>query len=322
MAITAIRDGVSFEGINSIEVTKLQTLVNIQDEIPNDTIVKLNEDGLMSRENLAMWNKASMIKLSEKNPYYKSVDGVLYTKDMAILIKCPTNFQGCFEIPEGVTTIAAAAFAESNITEVKMPSTMQVILPMAFKNCKQLKSVDFGTGIENIGIGPSEFIFDGCDSLKEITFPSQVKTIGEEAFSGCELEKIYFNEGITQIYDMAFDSAKLDTVSFPSSLQYIGKMNFRDISNIELSDDNIPYGLASAVTTTFSRGDKMECYIRIKKKNKSIFLPRYISEINAKDIDSLLVIPSFCEMYEDSLYDYGIDPLVKQRHIWKTILIV
>ena len=72
--------------------------------------------------------------VSEENPYYKSVNGVLYTRDGKILLSYPENRRGeHFDIPEGVEKIHSAAFYScNNLTSVKIPLSVSTIYDGAF----------------------------------------------------------------------------------------------------------------------------------------------------------------------------------------------
>ncbi len=57
-------------------------------------------------------------------------------------------------------------------------------------------------GVEVNAIGEEAFMFS---SITSITIPGSVKTIGKDAFGGCdELESIILEEGIEHIGEMAF----------------------------------------------------------------------------------------------------------------------
>lgn len=94
-----------------------------------------------------------------ENPYYCSINGVLYTKDKSCLVAFPEKNSDASIIDwEGVKSVADRAFYGSRITKLEIPS-----------------------GVEKVG----NYAFEECDLLTNITFGSDVLEIGEAPFSLC-----------------------------------------------------------------------------------------------------------------------------------------
>jgi hypothetical protein len=55
------------------------------------------------------------ITVASKNPNYTNVGGVLFSKDLHILLQCPGSLTH-YSIPGSVTAIAGSAFAECALT--------------------------------------------------------------------------------------------------------------------------------------------------------------------------------------------------------------
>lgn len=84
------------------------------------------------------------IDVVQSNPYYSSVDGVLFNKEKTKLIQCPGNKAGSYSVPDGVKTIAEYAFDECNrLISVSFPSNSVSIEERAFNFCHNLKEVVF-----------------------------------------------------------------------------------------------------------------------------------------------------------------------------------
>lgn len=306
-AISTIREGLDYRNIQSITFNKIQSFVNVQERIPERIKIILKETGFIGHDMIDFWtqSKASCLELCDENPYYKTIDGALFTKDGTVLIKYPSSRAGHYDIPEGTTTIASRAFYSCELSSVTIPSSMRQILPKAFAECKKLSSVDIRDGIKNLGIGRSTLLFYNCNSLKHIEIPSSVQIIAEQAFDGCNLESVKFNEGLLQIMDNVFTSSLLTRdITLPSTLDYIGGSNFQSVKQITVLGDKIPFGLISTVTAAYEQTKKSK-YITLRCPNKTLFLPRYITVTSAEWLDSNLSIPSFREECENSLYSYG-----------------
>ena len=108
--ITAVREGLNFKNVKTIIINKITSLINIQDSLPADIKVVLNEKKLIDKDMLSAWRNIPEVELCDENPYYKSIDGAIYTKDGSTLVKYPSLRHGDVSIPEGVNTIASNAF--------------------------------------------------------------------------------------------------------------------------------------------------------------------------------------------------------------------
>lgn len=125
-------------------------------------------------------------------------------------------------LPEGVTNIADFAFAYDNkLCRVVIPSSVKLIGDGAFSN----------TNLENVVMNGGQEIGDRAFSetrIQEITVPSEVKKIGEYAFSDCtKLVKVKLSSGLEEIEQGAFcGCSKLTKVTLPSGLKKIGESAF------------------------------------------------------------------------------------------------
>lgn len=141
-----------------------------------------------------------IFEVEKGNAHLKAVDGVLYSKYGTFLYRVPETKTGHFIVPDGVETIFEYAFANSKIDSVSFPDSLKKIKRHAFEDCEYLKDIDFGNGIEVIGLHKSRMynssVFNGCSSLKHVTFPKQIKEIGRMAFKDSGLEKVELNEGL------------------------------------------------------------------------------------------------------------------------------
>ena len=123
------------------------------------------------------------INVAPDNPNYKSIDGVLYTKDGKTLIAYPIGKKDTsFIVPDGVEEIADYAFAYG--TSETMPSSS---LLNSEPNNVNLKHVDFPDSLKKIGNEAFYGVF-----LKNITIPKNVISIGDYAFNEINPYSGYF----------------------------------------------------------------------------------------------------------------------------------
>lgn len=144
-------------------------------------------------DSYAFANKAKLtaINVDAANEYFTSVDGVLYTSDMATLLAYPAGKKDeSFAVPVGVKTIAEYAFAYS----------------------ENLTAVDLGDELINIG----QWAFEGS-GIKAVVIPETVNAIARGAFYTLSLESVSFGTHITSIEMNAF----MDTLK---SIYFAGTM--------------------------------------------------------------------------------------------------
>ena len=89
-------------------------------------------------------------------------------------------------------------------------------------------------------------------SLYEVTIPSNVTTIGKEAFKGCRLQKVSGCEGLVEIGESAFYVASYSdtftSITIPNTLRTIGASAFR---NTRLKSIVIPTGVTAINDSVF-----------------------------------------------------------------------
>lgn len=134
------------------------------------------------------------INVDENNPYFTSVDGVLYNKDQTELLF----------YPNGKTL--AKTDDEGNVIDggtLVLPDTVVSIRDNAFYMCSNLYSITFNEGLKTIGTKA----FLKCSNLREINLPSTVETLGTDAFSYCNAVKtLEIPSSVESIGDYAFFS--------------------------------------------------------------------------------------------------------------------
>ncbi len=128
------------------------------------TSVNINEKcKIINYEVLSYCYLLTNITVAEDNPYYKTIDGNLYSKDGKVLIKYASGkTDKSFVIPNGVTTIAECAFSScDSLTNVVIPDSVEYIFVEAFLECESLTSIVVPNSVKSIDFAA----FDGCDSL-------------------------------------------------------------------------------------------------------------------------------------------------------------
>lgn len=123
-------------------------------------------------------------EVPEDHPLYKTVDGVLYTKDGKKLLAYPNaRKEEHFDVPAGVESIGGFAFSG-----------------VADEN-EYLKTISLPIGLKTL----DDYAFYGCKRLQAITVPLTVEHIGEAVFTKCvSLERISLPEGLTADKDASW----------------------------------------------------------------------------------------------------------------------
>lgn len=104
------------------------------------------------------WNRLlTSITVDPDNNYFCSQDNLLMSADKKIL----------YTYPGGKTDV-----------NISIPSTIEEIKADAFSGNKYVEKVSFNNGLKIIG----NYIFMGCDALKEIYVPDTVTSIGYQIF--------------------------------------------------------------------------------------------------------------------------------------------
>lgn len=130
------------------------------------------------------------INVSPDNKNFKSVDGVLYTKDGKTLVAYPVG-RTDVKFADGVTAIQQGAFQGCDqITEVTVPDGITKLPVDAFAACINLKKATLPETLTEIG----QFAFQ-YTSITDITIPESVTAIDSQAFEDSLLKNINGVEG-------------------------------------------------------------------------------------------------------------------------------
>lgn len=67
------------------------------------------------------------IIVSETNPIYSTIRGVLFNKERTRLVRCPRGIEGTYNIPEGVLEITGGAFMWNKTTSITIPESVILV---------------------------------------------------------------------------------------------------------------------------------------------------------------------------------------------------
>lgn len=167
----------------------------------------------------------SEIIVAEDSEYLKSVDNVLFSKDMSELVCYPAaKAETSYAIPSEVKKIASYAFALTTLNEIVFSDGITEIGEFAFASSYNIKNITLPDSLISIGCGAFYF----CQALESADFGSKLQIINDQAFYYChELVSVKFPESIKKIGEFSFYSCgKLESVDIPESIKEIDRMAF------------------------------------------------------------------------------------------------
>lgn len=167
-----------------------------------------------------------------------------------------------------IPTFTATAFAESAENLYKFDETTGTITGVKDTTITEALIPETINGVAVKAIGTRAF-FDCRDSLKTVSIPKGVTSIGKEAFYCCrQLESVSLPNGLQTIGKNAFRTCEiLKDVNIPSTVNYIGDCAFGHCYKIESL--TIPSGITEIIDNTF-----MSC-----KSLKTVKIPYSVTSI-------------------------------------------
>ena len=169
-------------------------------------------------------------------------------------------------IPNSVTTIPYAAFYGCNcLTSITIPNSVTSIGVYAFYGTAWYNNQDDGVvyagkvlysfkgtmpegtniDIKDGTLGIADWAFFGCSSLKSVTIPNSLTSIGASAFEGCSgLTSISFPDNDISIaanafYDTAWYNNQDDGVVYAGKVLYNFKGTMPEGTNIDIKDGTL-----------------------------------------------------------------------------------
>lgn len=161
-------------------------------------------------------------------------------------------------LPSTLKYIGAGAFGCTIKTDtLVIPPNVEIIDKDAFEECK-IRILILNEGLKRIGINafvnnlieevsfPSTITYLSgfmCNSLRKVSIPSSVKTIGFMAFMSNPIETIEIAEGVEKIDPCAFDNetgfipdywrSRFTEIVIPNSVKEIGKRAFNKCDKLQ-----------------------------------------------------------------------------------------
>lgn len=199
-------------------------------------------------------DKLTSIQVDSDNPYFTSLDGVLFNKNKTEIICVPKGIKGQYSIPSGVTIIGDDAFYGCDyLTAIEIPSSVTRIGEGAFGSCDQLTSIEIPSNVTSIELGA----FAQCSELREVKILSSNAEIGYGAFQFCsKLESINLPDETSYIGESAFSGcSSLTSIKLPSNITTINTASFSGCT--ELKKVEIHEGVVSIEESAFYKCENL-----------------------------------------------------------------
>lgn len=232
---------------------------------------------------IAYLGNETPVTVDGSNPKYKSIDGVLFSKDGTRLISYPR--------------------ARTSIS-YSMPVTVTNIWYGAFWGCDDLEYVSLSENLSYIG----EHAFSGCSKLSMVRFPAtSLRTIGASAFAECNLTDVVIPQGVTHIGNGAYSSYyKLASISIPPSVISIGDEALTDVETIIIDQQNKYYCTDNGILFNKSKTSLIRYPTRLTATSYTV--PSTVKRIDnqafyeVKALTSIILPPNLESIGERAFY--------------------
>ena len=124
------------------------------------------------------------VDVDADNQTYKSVDGVVFSKDGYMIVFYPSGKSETYNVPEGTMTIGEWAAQDCILDSIVIPSSVNWFKEYAMAYCG-FRTLSIPCSDENATVGSIDgYAFLGCESLEELYVP-YLNEIREGAFTSC-----------------------------------------------------------------------------------------------------------------------------------------
>lgn len=164
------------------------------------------------------------------------------------------NITGKITLPDGLTNIGAQAFAYNQISEVDFGKYDKVnvtanlvpndftgsVIPFGLFTSNKIEKLDLPktiTAIGSLAFQDQNIFYEDYDSpdyydrekkIENLVIPSNVKSIGTQAFFNTPIRKLTIENGVESIGISAFSGSKIEgNLTFPESVKEIGHSAFQ-----------------------------------------------------------------------------------------------
>ena len=202
-------------------------------------------EGVTSIEDGAFWecNKMKSVRLPKSLISIKST-GFAHCRSLTSI-----------EIPVNATSVESAAFrACTGLISVIASSANGIYGGNIFEYCTNIKNIIIPEGTTAIKNAAFSSNFGSVTSIK---IPASVKSIGDQAFSGCSgIVSISIPDSVSSIGAYAFSGCSgLTSVNIPNAVSNLGIYSFQNCSNLSVL--TLPTALSSINEGVFSGCTKL-----------------------------------------------------------------
>jgi hypothetical protein len=177
------------------------------------------------------------ITVDPANPAFSSTGGVLFDNSQATLIRYPSAAAGSsYTVPGSVVSIGDNAFnGAANLAEVMIPASVTNIGYAAFARGASLAAISVDANnpaYSSLG----GVLFDKNQTTliqypptasgTSYAIPASVTSIGDWAFSGCNLAQVTLPNGVTNLGNCAFCGSDLYSATIGNGVTTIGSNAF------------------------------------------------------------------------------------------------
>ncbi len=178
----------------------------------------------------------SVQKVENKALYKTGIYEPIYNQDMFVYYAGDDNE---YKIPEGIKTISATAFYETEkLKTITIPNSVVKIDDYAFYEATGIEHLTIPNSVKEIGHNAFKY----CTKLKTISIPNTITSIENETLYGCSnMKSIVLPNSIEHIgANVFYWCENLESITLPKSIKSIDKYALNGCSNLKYI--NIPKG--------------------------------------------------------------------------------
>ena len=201
-------------------------------------------------------------EVPEDHPLYKSVDGVLFSKDGKTLISYPNGRRGThYDVPAGTERISD--IHDEDLQTISLPIGLQAIDDYGFAGCTRLQAISLPLTVRELG----KNVFYECVSLELVSLPE-----------GLEADKDVDGRAAQYYPDAAiFRGDNGDTLSggrSEGSIRAPGRLYSRSARETTVRDLNSKASYRQKLINVYDTADAPGSY-RAYRSGKTVFMGAY-----------------------------------------------